>query len=368
LLDSLLQEIYMKMDDILNPPLIWLGNRCFRKNNETEYTIRSGYTGEEEDYQDSNEVNEDDQQEFQHDLEEFAGGFRAKLNISSNFFPQLIGKGGQTKIRLEKETNTKITIPRKGVEGDIVVSGNQRPNVIRCCNRIDVVVASARQKHGFTHFISLPVNSKQMQDAFLQFKSEVLDTCSECRGVEESIFQTSTLLHLTVGTMVLMDEREREIAREILQDCKETLILPKQGENPFQIEIAGLEIMNDDPGEVDVLYGKVNDPNGNLQEVAERIVDKFVEVGLMKREYDRIKFHVTLMNTLFRKDKNDVGDKNDPDNRESFDARTILNLFSERRFSDVEISEIHLSQRRAGRRSAEGYYLPSHILKITSCG
>ena len=42
----------------------------------------------------------------------------------------------------------------------------------------------------------------------------------------------------------------------------------------FQIEIAGLEIMNDDPGEVDVLYGKVKDPEGNLQEVAERIVDR----------------------------------------------------------------------------------------------
>ena len=42
----------------------------------------------------------------------------------------------------------------------------------------------------------------------------------------------------------------------------------------IQIEIAGLEIMNDDPGEVDVLYGKVKDPEGNLQEVAERIVDR----------------------------------------------------------------------------------------------
>jgi hypothetical protein len=27
---------------------------------------------------------------------------------------------------------------------------------------------------------------------------------------------------------------------------------------------------------------------------------RFVEAGLMKREYDRVKFHVTLMNTLFR--------------------------------------------------------------------
>jgi len=355
------------MDDILNPPLIWLGNRCFRKNNEMEYTVRSGYTGEVDDYQDDDYAVEDEEQEFKHVLEEYAGGFRAKLQVSSNFFPQIIGKGGQIKIRLEKETGTKINIPRKGMEGDIVVSGSQKPNVIRCCNRLDVIVVSARQKHGFTHFISLPVNSSQMQEAFHQFKKEVLDTCSDSRGVEESIFQTSTLLHLTVGTMVLMDNRERELARDILQDCKERIIIPDHGESPFKVEISGLEIMNDDPGEVDVLYGQVKQA-GNLQQFAERIVDRFVEAGLMKRDYDRIKFHVTLMNTLFRKDKNDVGDANEPGNRESFDARTILNLYSDRRFTDVEISEIHLSQRRAGRRSAEGYYLPSTILSITTCG
>eukprot|EP00088_Acartia_fossae_P009505 TRINITY_DN14616_c0_g1_i1.p1 TRINITY_DN14616_c0_g1~~TRINITY_DN14616_c0_g1_i1.p1 ORF type:complete len:356 (+),score=78.36 TRINITY_DN14616_c0_g1_i1:43-1110(+) len=355
------------MQDLMNPPLIWLGNRCFRKNNETEYTVRSGYTGEEEDYTDLNEVNEDEEQQFQHSIEEYGGGFKAVLQVSSNFFSQIIGKGAQTKTRLEKETGTRINIPKKGLEGDIVVSGSQKPNVIRCCNRIDVIVVSARQKHAFTHFISLPMNTQHLQQEFHEFKREVLDNCSECRGVEESIFQTSTLLHLTVGTMVLMDDRERALARNILQDCKELIILPKHGEAPFEVEIHGLEIMNDDPGEVDVLYGKVKE-SGELQEIAEQIVDKFVDAGLMKREYDRIKFHVTLMNTLFRKDKTDVGDKNDPENRESFDARTILNLYSERRFGKVDISEIHLSQRRAGRRSAEGYYLPSHILKITSCG
>ena len=37
--------------------------------------------------------------------------------------------------RLEKETETKIIIPKKGMEGDIVVSGTKRPGVVRCCNR-----------------------------------------------------------------------------------------------------------------------------------------------------------------------------------------------------------------------------------------
>ena len=39
------------------------------------------------------------------------------------------------KMRLEKETGTKINIPRKGMQGDITVSGTQKASVIRCCNR-----------------------------------------------------------------------------------------------------------------------------------------------------------------------------------------------------------------------------------------
>ena len=30
----------------------------------------------------------------------------------------------------------------------------------------------------------------------------------------------------------------------------------------------------------------------------------------MKKEYDRVKLHVTLLNTLFRRDAGDIGDRN----------------------------------------------------------
>merc|ERR1711874_589346 len=134
-------------------------------------------------------------------------------------------------------------------------------------------------------------------------------------------------------------------------------------------DVAGLEYMNDDPAEVDVLYAKIVDEEGRLQQAAEAIVDKFVESGLMGRQYDRVKLHVTLMNTLFRKESGDVGDKNDfLENRESFDARPVFEKWGGVRLGRVVIGEVHLSQRRAGRRSKEGYYLPSCIVSLTSCG
>lgn len=39
-----------------------------------------------------------------------------------------------------------------------------------------------------------------------------------------------------------------------------------------------------------------------LQAVADRLVEHFVSAGLMVREWDRVKLHGTVMNTLFRKD------------------------------------------------------------------
>ena len=97
------------------------------------------------------------------------------------------------------------------------------------------------------------------------------------------------------------------------------------------------------------------------------LVEKFVESGLMRREYDRVKLHLTLMNTLFRKEQGGLGDHDKGQVRESFDCRPVLEGWSDLNLGEVKVEDIHLSQRRAGRRTAEGYYLPSTVVSITSC-
>lgn len=70
--------------------------------------------------------------------------------------------------------------------------------------------------------------------------------------------------------------------------------------------------------------------------MADGLVERFVSSGLMQRQYDRVKLHITMMNTMFRKDSSgtaapvapprdrDRGQANRP--RESFDARGILKV------------------------------------------
>jgi len=356
------------MVDICRPPLIWLDGKCYRVNTEVDYSTTSGYTGEEENLDIEDNLTEEMENSFYHQIEEMQGNrFKVIMQVAAAFFPQIIGKGGQTKNRLESDTRTKVIIPKKGMEGDIIITGNDRRGVITAANRIDVMVASGRNKQPFTHFISLPVNMEHVKKGFLEFKNEVLSSCHNVRGVDETIFQTESLLHLTVGTMALLDQRERDMARELLMDCKEQIVLPAVGENGLEFEITGLEYMNDDPGEVDVLYAGVRDTSGNLQRVVDGIAEKFMESGLMKREYDRVKIHLTLMNTIFRKDQGDLGDNEVGQVRESFDCRPVLEGWNNLNLGKVKVEEIHLSQRRAGRRTAEGYYLPSCIVGITKC-
>ena len=63
----------------------------------------------------------------------------------------------------------------------------------------------------------------------------------------------------------------------MLEDCKENIILPVLDGDQLEFEISGLEIMNDDPSDVDVLYGKVKDSSGKLQKIVDSIGNKRIK-------------------------------------------------------------------------------------------
>lgn len=80
------------------------------------------------------------------------------------------------------------------------------------------------------------------------------------RGLDESLFQNVNKLHLTFGTLALMDKEDLKLSTQLLNECQASIIrsaLQKYGSLDFRM--TGVEYMNDDPGEIDVLYGKVRD-------------------------------------------------------------------------------------------------------------
>ncbi|KAM3859691.1 activating signal cointegrator 1 complex subunit 1 [Diretmus argenteus] len=344
--------------DILRPALVNIDGRIYRRNAVKEETYE-----EEEDFAyvgppETEELAEDEACDSQH-IEQTDKGFRCAIDVPSVLYKYIIGKKGETRRRLESDTKTSISIPKPGVEGQIVITGSQRAAVSSAVTRVEVLVESFRRKQPFTHFLSFALNDPQIQEGFLRFKDEVLEQCSQDHGVEGSVFQNPAKLHLTVCTLALLNDMEVVKACECLQECQNFIRDITEGK-PLPLEVTGIEYMNDDPAMVDVLYAKVNvkDRSEKLQVIADRLVDHFVSAGLMVREWDKVKLHGTVMNTLYRKDSTaeDVGGpgRQAMKEREAFDARNILKNFGAYHFGEFDLNAVRLSQRYSS--DCTGYY------------
>nr|XP_022345639.1 activating signal cointegrator 1 complex subunit 1-like [Crassostrea virginica]XP_022345640.1 activating signal cointegrator 1 complex subunit 1-like [Crassostrea virginica] len=348
--------------DVLRPQIIRIGDRCYRKNPTLNRDVNAL---EEEEYEEAVvqcDSWNDESCDIGLDIQETDGGFQTSMNLPSAFFKHIIGRKAETKRRLENETKTQIKIPREGVEGDIVITGPERNGVVSAKTRIDVIVDSVRRREPFTHFLSLPVTSPSVREKFLEFQEEVLRSCDGDRGIDATIFQKPEKLHLTIGTLALLNQREIQQAMDTLEECKTSLIEPILRGEDLRVRLQGLEYMNDDPSAVDVLYAKIQpgDQAERLQILADRLVDRFSTTGLMQQEYSRVKLHVTVMNTLMRRDPTSIPGERPPEGkrgnkeRESFDAMNLMKKFGHYDFGDYTVDSLHLSQRHG--LGKDGYY------------
>ncbi|XP_049852737.1 activating signal cointegrator 1 complex subunit 1 isoform X1 [Schistocerca gregaria] len=360
--------------DVLRPELTWVNGKCYRVNFVDPSVTRGGgddfetYGADSYRCEDSECTVDDPCDEFE--IETTDGGrFRTSFRVPRVYFPYVIGSKGATRKRLETETKTNIWVPKQGMDGDIVITGSDKKGVAAARRRINLIVMSARQKQPFTHFISIPLTGNSIIEGFTKFREEVLESCRN-RGIDASIFQVPEKLHLTIGTLVLADNEERKKAGEVLKECKDIVIDPFLGKRPLKLRMTGVEYMNDDPAEVDVLYGKVRVEGSSeylLQELADGIVEYFANRGLMQKQYEQVKLHATVMNTLFREDKGGVSEtetsKKKQKPRESFDATAVLKIFENFYFGEQLVETLHLSQRYS--TAKDGYYQSSASISLT---
>uniref|UniRef100_A0A8D2JP45 Activating signal cointegrator 1 complex subunit 1 n=1 Tax=Sciurus vulgaris TaxID=55149 RepID=A0A8D2JP45_SCIVU len=298
--------------EVLRPQLLIIDGRNYRKNPIQEKT----YQHEEDDedfYQDPMEYADEPCDAYE--VEQTPQGFRSTVSAPNLLYEHIVGKRGDTRKKIEMETKTSISIPKPGQDGEIVIIGQHRNGVISARTRIDVLLDTFRRKQPFTHFLAFFLNETEVQEGFLKFQEEVLEKCCMDRGVDSSIFQNPKKLHLTIGMLVLLSEQEIQQTCEMLQRCKEEFI--------------------------------------KLQELVDRVLERFQTSGLIVKEWNSVKLHATVMNTLFRKDPNAEGRYNlyTADGkyifkeRESFDGRNILKLFENFYFGSLKLNSIHISQR-----------------------
>ncbi|XP_026328555.1 activating signal cointegrator 1 complex subunit 1 [Hyposmocoma kahamanoa] len=358
------------MANVLKPDVMWVQGRCYRVNDSsteaTDYQEHDLYEDEVtfKNIEDEHFEDEDFKVEM---IDE--NRYSTSLHVSKHYVGSIIGRKGAIKNRIERDTKTEIKIPRQGQSGDVVIFGPSEANVKAARRRINVIVISSRMKQQFTHFISVPMHNSTIMENYQRFKESVLRECADSRDLDESLFVKPIKMHVTVGVMCLMDNEERTIASKLFTEAMDTIIAPALKDHmPYKISLKGLSYMNDDPSEIDVLYGEVhevNAPKGTLQNISDALVDHFYKAGFMDRENDHVKLHVTLINSKFRqRSSTSLGDSNSKSRnsgkRLTFDGSKILEKFADYDFGVMDVEEFHLSQ-RYGKRS-DGYYQPSCVV------
>lgn len=163
----------------------------------------------------------------------------------------------------------------------------------------------------------------------------------------------------------MLDNEDRAIAADLLQDCKEFIIDSILQGKPLNVNLKGLNYMNDDPASVDVLYANV--VSEELQEISNGIAEYFASRSFIQLKSEQVKLHVTLMNSRFSDlddavEKDDIQDSRDISKRKHFDASKILKKYKDFYFGSFQIHEIHLSQRYS--KASNGYYEATIIMKL----
>ncbi|XP_063972330.1 activating signal cointegrator 1 complex subunit 1 [Diachasmimorpha longicaudata] len=340
--------------DVLKPEIVRVHGRPYRFfesniwSNQPSAPYQEEYQTEMDDM--TSEACEDDSI----DIEQIYGGkFRHTLDIPPAFNGLIVGHKGDTKKKLERETKTNIRVPWKNSTDLITITGDTRADVISCRQRIDLLVESSRKKMRPTHFVSIPLKNDEFIQNYMKFKDRVLaDSDFKDARVVEDFFVNPNKLHLTVGMLLLLDEKEMKEAADVLNECVERIIKPilKAHKDPLMIKIQGLDYMNDDPTTVSVIYGAVL-PNEKLQEIANKVFGFFLEKQLMRVERtENVKLHMTLINTskLIAMDQRNRGQKI------YFNAAKMLSAFQDYYFGEMELKSFDICERNSC--EADGSY------------
>ncbi|XP_067634176.1 activating signal cointegrator 1 complex subunit 1-like [Eurosta solidaginis] len=274
-------------------------------------------------------------------LEELPNSYKLTMHVAQRFYGGLFGSKGTTKKRIESETWTNISVPSNkdselNLVEDVSINGKTRSAVLAARRKINLLIFSLRKRTRPTHFTCVPLNYGEVRERYCDLKKEILSL--NLPGIEENLFQHEACLHINLFICVLLDNTERTKGGEILQSCQTLL----EGlRTPFEIGVSCLEIKNDNPAAVRVLYARVESPE--LQKFADLALKQFLRSGLGYDDYERdaVKLHMTIMSRGYRR-------KLDAKAASSFDAREILKRFGDYNFGKVTCSEVHLCAMNAG--------------------
>ena len=126
--------------------------------------------------------------------------YQYELRIPHDRIAVLIGKDGETKLELEKETNTKLVIDSK--EGDVFIQGEDALGLFVCREVVraisrgfnpDIAKLLLKQDYAF-EIVSLAIAAGKSKNALLRLKGRVIGSEGKARTTIEEL----TECHISV--------------------------------------------------------------------------------------------------------------------------------------------------------------------------
>ena len=249
----------------------------------------------------------------------------------------------------------------------ITICGEERNKVIETKMKLSQLISMTRRKMPFTHLITVPFNCEPLTEEFNRFKDNVLSNFKDCNGIDENLFQKSNKLHLTFCVLVLLNQSEILLAKRVLKQSLDQIVRPIVADKPLKVTVEGLDIMKGQPNKAHVLYAQIKDESNRFQSIADQIVEQFVKSGLLEESIEnenKVKLHITFMNSLFRQRINSKTSKKRI-KREAFDAKSIIDFYNSHKFCEPVVESIQLNEFKT--KTEKGFYglvesidLPKH--------
>ncbi|MFH4978063.1 hypothetical protein AB6A40_004772 [Gnathostoma spinigerum] len=259
----------------------------------------------------------------------------------------LIGVRGATKRKIEEETGCRLIIPERGDENGFIsiISIRSKECVERCRDRIELVIMDARERTPHTHFIAIPMTNDDICQRISDFKKSLLDNPRIDKSCKvPAVYQPPERIHLTLVMLTLFDDSEQRLATETLEYVMASDIKNMMNGRELKVHVKGLEIMNDDPSTVRVLYAKAF--GEKLDELSNSICKAMTSAGLAPRSPEAVKIHLTLMNARYADSETD---------KHYLNATTLLNEYNDFDFGSTSVNKIQILSLR-GQKDDSGYY------------
>ncbi|EFO91858.1 hypothetical protein CRE_08549 [Caenorhabditis remanei] len=267
----------------------------------------------------------------------------ATIQVPACFIGKLIGMNRRALNSLENDTQCRVKTPRREQKDKPceITSIISLECVQRCLDRIEIFVDDARKSSRPTHFVAFSCDHSEIQQNFEVFKKLVMDSDEFHESTRNpQLFTKTSRLHLTISVVRLFDELDMKKMEEAFRVIHDE-IKPLLDSAPLIADIQGIDMMNDDPSQVSVIYAKIK--GEKVQKIANLVSRRLMELlggnsgnsEDVVADSEDVKLHMTLMNSRYVTQQSDK--KN---SKNSFNAKKMLEELKELHFGTIQINEV----------------------------